>query len=102
MSNQNNIKVEVVFALKDKQELITISLSNFSTVFDAIKKSKIQEKYLDFDFDSCAVGIWGQVEQLTSILKDGDRVEIYRDLEDDPKEKRRRLALSGKSMSLKK
>ncbi|MBT7276336.1 MAG: RnfH family protein [Woeseiaceae bacterium] len=102
MSNQNNIKVEVVFALKDKQELITISLSNFSTVFDAIKKSKIQEKYPDFDFDSCAVGIWSQVEQLTSILKDGDRVEIYRDLEDDPKEKRRRLALSGKSMSLKK
>ena len=100
MSNQNNIKVEVVFALKDKQELITISLSNFSTVFDAIKKSKIQEKYPDFDFDSCAVGIWSQVEQLTSILKDGDRVEIYRDLEDDPKEKRRRLALSGKSMSL--
>ena len=102
MSNQNNIKVEVVFALKDKQELITISLSNFSTVFDAIKKSKIQKKYPDFDFDSCAVGIWSQVEQLTSILKDGDRVEIYRDLEDDPKEKRRRLALSGKSMSLKK
>ena len=102
MSNQNNIKVEVVFALKDKQELITISLSNFSTVFDAIKKSKIQEKYPDFDFDSCAVGIWSQLEQLTSILKDGDRVEIYRDLEDDPKEKRRRLALSGKSMSLKK
>ena len=102
MSNQNNIKVEVVFALKDKQELITISLSNFSTVVDAIKKSKIQEKYPDFDFDSCAVGIWSQVEQLTSILKDGDRVEIYRDLEDDPKEKRRRLALSGKSMSLKK
>ena len=67
-----------------------------------IKKSKIQEKYPDFDFDSCAVGIWSQVEQLTSILKDGDRVEIYRDLEDDPKEKRRRLALSGKSMSLKK
>ena len=58
MSNQNNIKVEVVFALKDKQELITIILSNFSTVFDAIKKSKIQEKYPDFDFDSCAVGIW--------------------------------------------
>lgn len=102
MSNQNNIKVEVVLALKDKQELITISLSAFSTVFDAIKKSKIQEKYPDFDFDSCAVGIWSQVEQLTSILKDGDRVEIYRDLEDDPKEKRRRLALSGKSMSLKK
>tara|TARA_B100001059_G_C17676049_1_gene497105 strand:- start:400 stop:699 length:300 start_codon:yes stop_codon:yes gene_type:complete len=99
MDIQNRIKVEVVFALKDRQEIITIHLPKLSTISDAIEESNIQEQYPNFNFDVCSVGIWGQIRQPAENLQDGDRVEIYRELEDDPKEKRRRLALSGKSMS---
>ena len=39
MDNQNRIKVEVVFALKDRQEIITIHLPKLSTISDAIEES---------------------------------------------------------------
>ena len=36
-----------------------------------------------------AVGVWGKVRALDYLLRDGDRVELYRALEADPKDARR-------------
>lgn len=40
-------------------------------------------------FAAMRVGVWGQVRDTASALRDGDRVEIYRALLVDPKEARR-------------
>ena len=38
---------------------------------------------------ACACGVWGRVQPLDHVLRDGDRVELYRPLTVDPKEARR-------------
>ena len=47
---------------------------------------------------ACQLGIWGRLVNRDQTLEDGDRVEIYRPLEIDPRETRRRLAAEGKTM----
>ncbi len=43
--------------------------------------------------DDAACGIWGKVNARDRLLRDGDRVEIYRPLTADPKAARRKRAL---------
>jgi uncharacterized protein len=42
--------------------------------------------------DPARIGVFGRVVSSTTLLRDGDRVEIYRALKIDPKEARRRRA----------
>ncbi len=94
----DGISVEVVFGLADKQELLTVSLPPGATAQDAIEQSGIRERFAGIDTRDLPIGIWGRVVARDARLEDGDRVEIYRPLEIDPREARRRLALSGRTM----
>lgn len=93
----DKIDVEVVFALRDDQVLISVSLVAGATVADAIAQSGIREKFPD-RLDAMQTGIWGRAVDRTARVKDGDRVEIYRPLLRDPREARRELAQSGLTM----
>ena len=95
----DNITVEVVFAVPEKQHLVTIKLPEGSIVADAIAESAIAGRFKGADLDSLQVGIWGRPVGRDATLADGDRVEIYRELEIDPREARRQLALAGRTMS---
>src|SRR3989337_2209424 len=90
--------IEVVFALRDRQELVTLRLPDGATVADAIEQSSVQTAFPEWNLDECAVGIWGQLAERGQRLQQGDRVEIYRPLTIDPREARRALAAQGKSM----
>lgn len=92
------MQIEVVFALPRRQELVTIELDPGASVADAIARSGIAELFPNQQIERCAVGIWGRVVDRDHPLVDGDRVEIYRPLEIDPREQRRALAAEGKSM----
>lgn len=92
------IKVEVVFALADKQKLTAVTLPGGATVADAIAKSCLAQSFPEQNLESMSVGVWGHPVERERILTDGDRVEVYRPLEMDPREARRRLALAGKTM----
>ena len=85
--------IEVVLAMPEKQELIRLDLATDSTVADAIEQSCIVAKFDGFELDVAKVGIFGQKVTMEQILRDGDRVEIYRPLLVDPKEVRRQRAL---------
>ena len=93
-----DIVVEVVFALADKQRLVSVSLPPNATVADAIAASHLAGHFLGQDFDTLEVGVWGRVVEKGHILSAGDRVEIYRPLRLDPREARRQLALVGETM----
>ena len=64
-----------------------------STVADALEMSKIAASFPDADIAHMPTGIWGRPVQRDQTLVDGDRIEVYRELEIDPKEARRLRAL---------
>lgn len=86
------IKVEVVYALPEKQYLLKVRLAQGSTVEQAIAASGILELRTDIDLAKNKVGIFSRPVKLSDAVNDGDRVEIYRPLIADPKELRRQRA----------
>lgn len=95
----DDIDVEVVFALPESQSLISVSLPDGSTVADAIESAGEADRFPDMDTSALQVGIWGHIVARDHALKEGDRVEIYRPLDMDPREARRQLAEAGRTMS---
>jgi len=93
-----DFNVELVFALPDRQTLLSIPVHAGHKVADAIRISGIEALFPESDIDRLAVGIWGEEVSRDRVLREGDRVEIYRPLEIDPMEARRRLALAGQTM----
>lgn len=83
------MRVEVVFALPDRQSLETVTVDDGASVADALRLSGIEERFPEVSFDELQVGIWGKPVERTQALRDGDRVEVYRPLEMDPREARR-------------
>ena len=102
MIKVQNYKAEVVFALKSEQIILPLEVPASSCIEDVISKSGIKDIFTSEPLDSYPVGIWGEIRERNTVIEDGDRIELYRNLHSDPKEKRRSLALLGKSMSQKK
>lgn len=91
-------EVEIVFASPDRQLLKSVLVAAGETVGDVVAKCGLREDFPEIEFDSLAVGIWGREVERYRPVKEGDRIEIYRPLEMDPREARRQLALSGRTM----
>jgi putative ubiquitin-RnfH superfamily antitoxin RatB of RatAB toxin-antitoxin module len=87
-----HITVEVVFAVPERQKLVTVKLEQGATVADALTASGLKQQFRDTDFAGLQTGIWGRLADRGNVVRDGDRVEIYRELVRDPKEARRELA----------
>ena len=93
------IVVEVVWADAEEQSLLEIEVAAGSRVGDAIERSGIYARHPGRGLETAEVGIWGRVVSRDARLEDGDRIEIYRPLQLDPREARRRLAQAGRTMS---
>lgn len=94
--NDQQINIEIAFALPTKQTLLVLQVTAGSTIEAAIKQSSILTDYEEIDLDTNKVGIWSRTAKLTDVLNDGDRIEIYRPLIADPKEVRKRRAEKAK------
>ena len=92
------INIEVVYALPDEQTLFKQSVSEGATVAEAIRLCGILEKYPEIDLAANKLGIFGKLTKADTVLRDKDRIEIYRPLIADPKEVRRKRAEEGKTM----
>ena len=92
------INIEVVYALPHEQALLRKSVPAGTTVADAIQASGILQKYPEIDLASSKLGIFGKLTKADTVLRDKDRIEIYRPLIADPKEVRRKRAEEGKVM----
>lgn len=86
------IRVEVAYALADRQWLLTIEVPTETTVRQAIRLSGLPEQIPGLDFEAMPVGIFSRRCSLDTVVRDGDRIELYRPLQVDPKEARRRRA----------
>ena len=90
------VRVEVVYALKERQQVVALSLEEGACAIDAARASGLFPPGGSAP-DATGLGIHGRLVAPDTRLGDGDRVEIYRPLALDPKEARRRRA-SGKSV----
>ena len=92
MNSEFQIRVEVAYALADKQVVLPVEVCTGADVKSAIEQSGILKDFPEIDLERNRVGIFGSVCGLDRKLTVGDRVEIYRPLIHDPKEARRKRA----------
>jgi len=96
MSKDNTITVEVAYALPHRQVLVEVELPAGATALEAAQRSGIAGKFDGVDLDNGTLGIFGHIVAPSQVLRDGDRVEIYRPLIADPKEVRKARAVRVK------
>ena len=92
----DKLKVEVCYALPEKQTLLQLEVELGSTIEDVIQQSGILELHPEIDLKNNKVGIFSKLSKLGDTLHEGDRVEIYRPLLIDPKEVRKQRAMKAK------
>lgn len=91
-----SIAVEVAYAEPETQFLESVKVPLGSTLADAIAASSLHSAFPKVEVDPGRVGIFGRKATLDEVLKDGDRVEVYRPLLADPKAVRRARAEAQK------
>ena len=92
------ITIQVVYALPDRHELVTVHLPEGATLQQALEASGLLQKHPEIDPVNGKFGVYAHITKPDAVLRDRDRVEIYRPLIADPKEVRRQRAAEGKVM----
>jgi putative ubiquitin-RnfH superfamily antitoxin RatB of RatAB toxin-antitoxin module len=90
------IRVEVVYALPEKQFLVELEVNDTTSAIEAIRRSGLFKLFPELEQQDLEIGIYSKTVTPDAGLKDGDRVEIYRPLTIDPKEARRLRAAAKK------
>ncbi len=94
----DTINIEVVYALPHEQILLKRKVPAGTTVAEAIHASGVLAKHPEIDLATNKLGIFGKLTKADAVVRDKDRIEIYRPLIADPKEVRRKRAEEGKAM----
>jgi uncharacterized protein len=93
------IAIVVACAEAGRQTVLAIEVPVGCTAGEAIERSGVLASHPAIDPAACGVGIFGREVARDRVLAAGDRVEVLRPLAEDPRERRRRLARQGRSMS---
>ena len=88
-SADDGIHVQVCYAKPESQILMDLVVKVGTTIEQAVLQSGILEHAPDISLSQNKVGIFGKIKPLDTLLREHDRVEIYRPLAIDPKEARR-------------
>ena len=88
----DSLSVEVVLATPERQVLLSVDVEAGASVADVISRSAIASHFPGVAVADLAAGIWGKPVSREQRVREGDRVELYRPLEIDPREARRQRA----------
>ena len=86
------MRVEVAYGTAERQTLIALEVEEGSTVARVLQSAGVKQAFAGLPLESMPVGIFGRRVDREAVLRQGDRVELYRALAMDPKEARRRRA----------
>ena len=86
------LEIEIVYGLADRQVLKNMTVAEGTTVREAALQSGLEVEFPELDLQQAPLGIFGKVVKSETVLRDGDRIEVYRPLLIDPKEARRKRA----------
>ncbi len=79
----------VAYATRDRQYLWTVDLAPEATIAAALAAARLVANAEDVPWDAAPVGIFGELRERTDVPEDGDRIELYRPLSNDPRQRRR-------------
>lgn len=98
MAEESQVRVEVAYALPDKQRVVSVEVDDGTSVADAARQSGITREFPELDLKDAKYGIFGKAVRNAESepVKDGDRIEIYRPLIIDPKQARANRAAKAK------
>lgn len=95
------ISVSIVYALPQRQWLKHLTVPRGTSAKELVEQSGVLDEFPELMGSQprgFKLGVFSQPVSGETLLEEGDRVEIYRPLQADPKEVRRQLAKLGKSM----
>lgn len=97
-SDASDITIQVVYALPEEQQLLTVKLAAGTSARDALKDIlqrqlvQLADSDAAIDTDLLPIGVFGESVEDSYRMRQGDRLEIYRPLTRDPKDRRRQIA----------
>lgn len=99
MAPADPLRVSVAYSPRAGEvDEVTVELAPGATLMDAIRASGVLQRHPAIDLSQARRGVWGRVQPDDTVLRERDRVEIYRALQVDPKEARRvRYRKTGKA-----
>lgn len=90
--------VDVIYALPDAQVIVCVEHRSGLTALDAVERSGLAARYPEIEPRRAVLGVFGVQVAPDHVLEPGDRVEICRPLQADPRQMRRTLARRGHVM----
>lgn len=95
----NTIKVEVAYALPEKQLILAVEVPEGTSLSEAVRLSGVSDEFPDLDLSKAKYGIFSKAVRAPDkeIVREGDRIEIYRPLLIDPKQARANRAAKEKT-----
>jgi putative ubiquitin-RnfH superfamily antitoxin RatB of RatAB toxin-antitoxin module len=84
------MRVLVVVALPESQDSVTVDLEEGASLARALAEARVAERHPGIALDR--VGVWGRRRDPDYVLREADRVEVYRPLRADAKAMRRARA----------
>ena len=89
------MQINVIYSPACRQvHELGLDLPPGATVLHALQASGLQLLYPELQWQTETVGVWGRKASLAHVLREFDRVEIYRQLRVDPKVARRERFVS--------
>jgi len=86
------IRVEVIHALPHRAWSVVLELPAGAIASEAVARSGFATQVAGFDTAGLSYAIFGKTITATTVLRDGDRLELLRPLLADPKQARRARA----------
>lgn len=86
------IHVQICYANETREYFRDLAVEQGTTIEQAIVQSGVLEDIPGIDLTRQPVGLFGKKRPLDTVLRERDRIEIYRPLVADPKESRRKRA----------
>ena len=86
------MQVSICYATPERELVRPMQVAPGTTIAQAIEQSGVLAEFPEINLATQPVGIYAKKKPLETVLREHDRVEIYRALVADPKDSRRRRA----------
>ncbi|QIT55218.1 RnfH family protein [Aquisalimonas sp. 2447] len=87
-----SILIQVAYARPERQLVVDVEVPPDTSAREAVRHSGMAREFPEIDPEEAPLGVYGRAVEGDHVLRAGDRVEIYRPLEIDPREARRQRA----------
>jgi putative ubiquitin-RnfH superfamily antitoxin RatB of RatAB toxin-antitoxin module len=84
------LEIEVIYATGAEQALCRLRVPAGTSLAEAVRLSGLSQRYPQIELQALEIGVFGRLRDPAEPVAAGDRVEIYRPLQADPKDARRR------------